>query len=107
MDSESLVDITFTNICFHELLIKIINNIPEDTEEQKEYMDNDFKDYLKAYEKDIGNEDKDKKLKKIQKYIKNINIKNLEEKKFFDYILNELLPYIKEIFKNYLNILPG
>ena len=101
--SNYLIDIGYTNICLYELVSKTTKNIPEndDKEKQKEYMENNFKNYLDEYEVNMGSEELNVKLNLIKKYIKNININDIKENLIIDYILDVVHPYIKEQCINY------
>ena len=101
--SNYLIDIGYTNICLYELVSKTTKNIPEndDKEKQKEYMENNFKNYLDEYEVNMGSEELNVKLNLIKKYIKNININDIKEHLIIDYILDVVHPYIKEQCINY------
>ena len=96
--SNYLIDIGYTNICLYELVSKTTKNIPEndDKEKQKEYMENNFKNYLDEYEVNMGSEELNVKLNLIKKYIKNININDIKEHLIIDYILDVVHPFIKE-----------
>ena len=96
--SNYLIDIGYTNICLYELVSKTTKNIPEndDKEKQKEYMENNFKNYLDEYEVNMVSEELNVKLNLIKKYIKNININDIKEHLIIDYILDVVHPFIKE-----------
>ena len=59
-------------------------------------MEDEFNDYLDEYRNNLASANKDEKLKLIKKYIKHLNVDNIQEKNIIDYILDEIDPFINE-----------
>ena len=106
MSTEYLIDIAFNNICLYKLVKNAIKHIPEDKEKQEEYMDNEFSKYLIEYQGNLEIGNKVEKLKVIKKYIKNINIDNIQEKNIIDYLFEVIYPFMEEKCKEYPVISP-
>ena len=102
-----IIDLAFCNNCFHQLLKDTVTSAIKKTEKETLFIKNKFTEFLLKYENNMNIDDNNKMVEIIKENFgkKKINFLNISS-----YILKELIPYIKNCFKdnaNNINFLEG
>ena len=92
-----LIDLAFCNNCFHQLLKDTVTSAIKKTKEETLFIKDKFNEFLSKYENNMKIDDKNKMKEIIEENFskKKINFSNISS-----YILNVLIPYIRDCFKD-------